>query len=113
MPSQQEALMHDLMGLKDISNTIWSLQEVDRRAAVAIGHAIENERNVLELIDFEVAHDVVSQASQLSEQSLGQLKSTRHIALQANGSVNLQTLKQTCNKYEKKLLSRIVDPSKR
>ncbi|KAG0750110.1 hypothetical protein G6F16_000843 [Rhizopus arrhizus] len=112
MPSQQEALMHDLMGLKDISNTIWSLQEVDRRAAVAIGHAIENERNVLELIDFEVAHDVVSQASQLSEQSLGQLKSTRHIALQANGSVNLQTLKQTCNKYEKKLLSRIVDPNK-
>jgi hypothetical protein len=95
-----------------MSDSIWTLQEVDRRVSVAIGNAIEKSRVKLELQDFKEANEIVLHSSQLSEQSMQRLKSAHNMALQSNGSVDMDALKRTCNRYERKLLSRIVDPSK-
>ncbi|ORE10443.1 AAA-domain-containing protein [Rhizopus microsporus var. microsporus] len=112
IPSSHEVLINSLMELEGMSDSIWTLQEVDRRVSVAIGNAIEKSRVKLELQDFKEANEIVLHSSQLSEQSMQRLKSAHNMALQSNGSVDMDALKRTCNRYERKLLSRIVDPNK-
>ncbi|CAO3675613.1 unnamed protein product [Rhizopus stolonifer] len=96
----QEDWIDDLAQMEGMSEAVWSLQDVDRRAAVAIGRALEKGQTALALEDLVTAHQIVSETSRSSAKSLKQL----------NESVDLTTIKQTANKYEKKLLSRIVDP---
>lgn len=96
----QENWIDELAQMEGMSEVVWSLQDVDRRAAVAIGRALEKGQTALALEDLVTAHQIVSETSRSSAKSLKQM----------NENIDLTTIKQTANKYEKKLLSRIVDP---
>lgn len=106
-------LLKELVSLNNISKSIWSPSDVDRRVTTAIGHALENNKTKLDLQDFEVANKIVEQVSDLEENSWKKIKSVASpIGLESDGSVDINLLKKRCNEYERKLLSRMVDPCK-
>jgi hypothetical protein len=106
-------LLKELVSLNNISKSIWSPSDVDRRVTTAIGHALENNKTQLDLQDFEVANGIVEQVSDLEENTWKKLKSIASpIGLQSDGSVDMKSLRKRCNEYERKLLSRMVDPCK-
>lgn len=110
---RSQDLMKDLLSLNNISKSIWSPSDVDRRVTTAIGHALEHNKTDLDLEDFEVAHSIVEQVSNLKENTWKQFKLIgTPLVLQKDGSVDMNVLNRNCNEYEKKLLGRMVDPCK-
>ncbi|KAI7868665.1 P-loop containing nucleoside triphosphate hydrolase protein [Mucor mucedo] len=110
---RSQDLLKDLLGLNNISKSIWSPSDVDRRVTTAIGHALEHNKTDLDFEDFKVAHGIVEQVSDLKEKTWKQFKNIgTPLVLQKDGSVDMNVLKRSCNEYEKKLLGRMVDPSK-
>ncbi|KAG2206699.1 hypothetical protein INT47_003641 [Mucor saturninus] len=110
---RSQDLLKDLLGLNNISKSIWSPSDVDRRVTTAIGHALEHNKTDLDFEDFKVAHGIVEQVSDLKENTWKQFKNIgTPLVLQKDGSVDMNALKRSCNEYEKKLLGRMVDPSK-
>lgn len=106
-------LLKELSSLSNISKSLWSPSEIDRRVTTAIGHALEHNKTKLELQDFKVANGIVEQVTDLEGSTWKKLKSVAPpVALKSDGSVDIQLLKKKCNEYERKLLSRVVDPYK-
>lgn len=102
------------MNLANIFQSVWSPSEVDRRVSTAIGHALENNRNHLEIADFLIAHDIVEELSAsdnatIKKEDIG----ISGAKVCGDGSLDLEHLKKSCNEYERKLLSRVVDPCKK
>lgn len=112
---RQGDLLQDLLSINtsDISKSIWSPSEVDRRVTTAIGHALENNKTKLDISDFKVANDIVRQVSDMKDASSKKLNiATTAAKVHRDGSLDLDYLKRSCNEYERKLLSRVVDPCK-
>ncbi|KAG2233064.1 hypothetical protein INT48_009864 [Thamnidium elegans] len=108
---RKQDLLNDLLKLENISKVVWSPSDVDRRVTTAIGHAIEHNKTNLDFHDFKVAHDIVEQVSDLQETTWKKFKDIgTPLVLKKDGSVEMNRLRKTCNDYERKLLTRIVDP---
>lgn len=109
----EDDLLKELLSLNNISKSIWTPSDVDRRVTTAIGHALEHNKTKLDLQDFKVANEIVEQVSDLEENSWMKFKNTKSaLKLKSDDSIDVETLKRTCNEYERKLLSRMVDPCK-
>ncbi|CAO3692687.1 unnamed protein product [Rhizopus stolonifer] len=105
IPTHQDKLVDDLRNLPGMSDMVWSLQEVNRRATAVMGHAIERQKSLLDFQDFKIVNSMLlSKPQNMFEKATG--------TIQSDGIVDLEALKETCNSYERKLLSRIVDPNK-
>lgn len=110
---RSQDLLKDLVGLNNISKSIWSPSDIDRRVTTAIGHALEHNKTDLDLQDFKVAHTIAEQVTHLQENSWKQIKNmSTPIALKKDGSIDMNVLQKSCNEYERKLLGRMVDPCK-
>lgn len=110
---RKQDLLNDLLKLENIQKVVWSPTDVDRRVTTAIGHAIEHNKTNLDFQDFKVAHDIVEQVSDLQEATWKKFKDIgTPLVLKKDGSVDMYRLRKTCNDYERKLITRIVDPSK-
>ncbi|KAI9252671.1 P-loop containing nucleoside triphosphate hydrolase protein [Sporodiniella umbellata] len=96
----QEDWINDLAQTEGMSDALWTLQDADRRAAVAIGYALEKGKTKLALEDLVTAHQIVSETSKSSKKSLKKWSK----------NIDISSIKQTANKYERKLLPRIVNP---
>lgn len=112
----QGDLLNDLLAMDDfsISKAIWSPYDVDRRVTAAIGHALEQNKTSLDLEDFEAANLVVDQYTNMIEKSSTKLTTLARdtLKLEQDGSIDLAHLKKSCNDFERKLLTRVVDGSK-
>lgn len=112
----QGDLLKDLLAMDDfsISKAIWSPYDVDRRVTAAIGHALEQNKTSLDLEDFEAANLVVDQYTNMIEKSSTKLTTLARdtLKLEQDGSIDLAHLKKSCNDFERKLLTRVVDGSK-
>ncbi|KAI9486388.1 MAG: hypothetical protein EXX96DRAFT_548863 [Benjaminiella poitrasii] len=116
-PERQPSLLKELIESiepESISALVWSPSEIDRRVTAAMGHALKQNKRELDIEDFKVAHHIVYQATQLKEISAKKLETTASIAtrLSKDGSMDMDYLKRNCNDFERKLISRIVDPFK-
>ncbi|KAI9257451.1 P-loop containing nucleoside triphosphate hydrolase protein [Helicostylum pulchrum] len=110
---RKQDLLNDLLKLENIQKVVWSPTDVDRRVTTAIGHAIEHNKTNLDFQDFKVAHDIVEQVSDLQETTWKKFKDIgTPLVLKKDGSVDMNRLRKTCNDYERKLITRIVDPTK-
>ncbi|KAI8378147.1 P-loop containing nucleoside triphosphate hydrolase protein [Choanephora cucurbitarum] len=114
LQEQEELLTSLISSLKkdSMSKSVWTPKEVDRRVTTAIGHALESSKTKLELDDLIQANKIVGSAIDLRDKAINTLKSTMNVKLDNDGSIDMNYLKRSCNEYERKLLSRIVDPSK-
>lgn len=112
----QGDLLRDLLAMEDLalSKAIWTPDSVDRRVTAAIGHALEQNKASLDVHDFEAANRIVDQYTDMLEKSSSKLAALpkEALKLEPDGSVDLAHLKKTCNDFERKLLSRVVDGSK-
>lgn len=110
---RKQDLLQELFSLENISRAVWSPSDVDRRVTTAIGHAIEHKKTNLDFDDFKAAHEIVEQVSDLQEATWKKFKEVgTPVALKQDGTLDINRLKRTCNEYERKLLTRIVDPCK-
>ncbi|KAI8967926.1 P-loop containing nucleoside triphosphate hydrolase protein, partial [Mycotypha africana] len=99
-----------------ISKFVWAPEDIDRRVSAAIGHALEQKKSKLEFSDIKASHDIVKQVSEVNVRTWKTIKrmvtTTDSLPTLEDGTLNLDQLKKSCNEYERKLLSRVVDPSK-
>ncbi|KAI8092235.1 P-loop containing nucleoside triphosphate hydrolase protein [Gilbertella persicaria] len=93
---EHQGLLEGLMTL-NLSKSVWHPDQVDRRVMTAIGHALYQNKTKIEVEDFVKANEIIDQVAQLNNE-----KKLNH---------DMEYLKKTCNEYEKKLLTRIVNPS--
>ncbi|KAL7331522.1 hypothetical protein PS15p_203704 [Mucor circinelloides] len=109
----QGDLLRDLLAMEEltISKAIWTPYDVDRRVTAAIGHALEQNKASLDVHDFEAANRIVDQYTDMMEKSSSKLTALpkEALKLQPDGSVDFAHLKKTCNDFERKLLTRVVD----
>ncbi|KAI9245911.1 P-loop containing nucleoside triphosphate hydrolase protein [Sporodiniella umbellata] len=105
VPSYQSAFANSVKELPGISETLWPLQELEQRSAMVIGRAIENQKNALDFLDFEAVNDMFLDS--LKKVLLGTEKT-----FYKHDMVDLETLKETCNSYERRLLKSVTDPKK-
>ncbi|GAN05781.1 conserved hypothetical protein [Mucor ambiguus] len=109
----QGDLLGDLLAMEDLtlSKAIWTPDNVDRRVTAAIGHALEENKTSLDVQDFKAANHIVDQYTDMLERSSSKLSilPKEALKLEPDGSVDLAHLKKTCNDFERKLLSRVVD----
>lgn len=112
----QGDLLRDLLALQDLalSKAIWTPDNVDRRVTAAIGHALEKGKTSLDVQDFEAANRIVDQYTDMLEKSASKLTTLpkEALKLEPDGRLDIAHLKKTCNDFERKLLSRVVDGSK-
>lgn len=101
----------------------WPMSFVHRLVSTAIGislsqqnpHAQSNALNMSYLID---AEKILKQGSELRSQALNKLKqdfehTRKKLATVKEGSeMDMKALKEICNEYERKLISKIVDPGR-
>lgn len=108
---KQGDLLKQLLSM-DLSKSIWSPSEVDRRVSAAIGHALSQNKDNIDVHDFKTANQIIKDASELRNNVFfKKLQNTSNsLRIKSDGSVDIDYLKRTCNEYEKKLLSRVVDP---
>ncbi|KAI7906976.1 P-loop containing nucleoside triphosphate hydrolase protein [Cokeromyces recurvatus] len=117
-PKEPTSLLKELLNLLDyesISKAIWSPIEVDRRVMIAIGHALNRNKKVVDVNDFKIAHDIVQHTFKLREKNTKDVIEAitpTTVRLTKDGSLDIDYLKKNCNDYERKMISRIVDPSK-
>ncbi|KAI8351165.1 P-loop containing nucleoside triphosphate hydrolase protein [Blakeslea trispora] len=114
LQEQEELLTSLISSLKkdNMSKSIWTPKEVDRRATAAIGHALERSKNKLELDDLIKANEIIDSTIAHRDKAINMLRSTMSTKLNNDGSIDMNYLKKSCNDYERKILSRIVDPHK-
>ncbi|CAO3644209.1 unnamed protein product [Mucor fragilis] len=109
----QGDLLRDLLALQDLalSKAIWTPDNVDRRVTAAIGHALEKGKTSLDVQDFEAANRIVDQYTDMLEKSASKLTTLpkEALKLEPDGRLDIAHLKKTCNDFERKLLSRVVD----
>ncbi|RCH78137.1 hypothetical protein CU098_000145, partial [Rhizopus stolonifer] len=87
IPTHQDKLVDNLRNLPGMSDMVWSLQEVDRRAAVVMGHAIERQKNLLDFQDFKTVNSMLlSKPQNMFEKATG--------TIQLDGNVDLEELKE-------------------
>ncbi|CAO3597342.1 unnamed protein product [Absidia cylindrospora] len=98
--------------LSGINDELWSVDEVDRRVTVALGHALQENRDFVDIQDFVAANNIIEKGTSIYRQASELLASHRTLTLGKDGLVDLDVLKRTCNTYENRLISRIVDPGK-
>ncbi|ORZ23008.1 hypothetical protein BCR42DRAFT_127445 [Absidia repens] len=98
--------------LSGINDELWSVDEVDRRVTVALGHALQESRDFVDIQDFVAANNIIEKGTSIYRQASELLASHRTLTLGKDGLVDLDVLKRTCNTYENRLVSRIVDPAK-
>ncbi|ORX62039.1 AAA-domain-containing protein [Hesseltinella vesiculosa] len=99
----------DLYQLEGIRDVVWSPEEIDRRVTVAMGRALQDNRDCLLPMDFIEASNIVQ--ANLQSASLAQT-TTKPRFTRSGGSLDLAKLKKECSSHEARLFSRIVDPSK-
>lgn len=93
-----------------INNELWSVDEVDRRVTVALGHALQEGRDFVDVQDFVAANEIIDKGTSIYRQASELLESHRAFTLGKDGLVDIDILKRGCNTYENRLISRIVDP---
>jgi hypothetical protein len=96
--------------ISGINNELWSVDEVDRRVTVALGHALQDGRDFVDIEDFVAANGIIDKGTSTFRQASELLESHRALTLGKDGLVDIDILKRGCNTYENRLISRIVDP---
>ncbi|KAI8066364.1 P-loop containing nucleoside triphosphate hydrolase protein [Gongronella butleri] len=112
---QPWAMSDAIYQLDGIRDALWSPQDIDRRVTVAMGRAIQDNRDHLLPIDFAQAHAIVkANAQPITPNPPNSHTNTPPLSRFAapNGQLDLDRLKRACSSYESRLLSRIVDPAK-
>ncbi|KAI8340322.1 hypothetical protein BC941DRAFT_420084 [Chlamydoabsidia padenii] len=95
-----------------INNELWLVDEVDRRVTVALGHALQDGRDFVDIQDFVAANEIIAKGTTIYRQASDLLESHRVLTMRKDGLVDIDILKRGCNTYENRLISRIVDPGK-
>ncbi|CAO3642321.1 unnamed protein product [Cunninghamella echinulata] len=99
--------------LNTIQHELWTTEEIDRRVTVAIGHALQENKDRVDIEDFIKANDIVNQGTSIYRQATKILgKHRSKVKIEKDGSVDTTFLKKECNNYESRLISRIVDPTR-
>ncbi|KAI9300910.1 hypothetical protein BJ944DRAFT_15445 [Cunninghamella echinulata] len=99
--------------LNTIQHELWSTEEIDRRVTVAIGHALQKNKDRVDIEDFIKANDIVNQGTSIYRQATKILgKHRSKVKIEKDGSIDTTFLKKECNTYESRLISRIVDPTR-
>lgn len=100
-----------LSKLEGIQETVWSLQQVERYVASAVGNAFRLKKDKIGLEDFKAANAVIRKST-LMKQETDRLLEGYRAAVSANEVLDMDTIKKRCDEYESRLLSRVVDPGK-
>ncbi|CAO3611656.1 unnamed protein product [Cunninghamella blakesleeana] len=99
--------------LDNIQNELWTTEDIDRRVTVAIGHALQEKKESVDIDDFIKANQIVGESASIYHQATKLLSSHHNkIKLDKDGSIDLAFLKKECNSYENRIISRLVDPAK-
>ncbi|KAL0097454.1 P-loop containing nucleoside triphosphate hydrolase protein [Phycomyces blakesleeanus] len=104
-------LIKALSGLEGITKEVWPMEDVDRRVTTAIGSALAQKKEIVELEDFRKAHMIIQKSVTL-QGKVAKLMKRQKARTQNDGQIDLVDLKEQCDEYESRLVSRIVDPSK-
>ncbi|KAI8097560.1 uncharacterized protein BX664DRAFT_293163 [Halteromyces radiatus] len=98
--------------VKNIKDELWTADQVDRRVTVALGHALQANKDYVDIHDFVKANDIIGKGTSIYRQATQLLESHRTLALGKDGMVDIESLRRGCNTHESCLISRIVDPGK-
>ncbi|KAI8384604.1 P-loop containing nucleoside triphosphate hydrolase protein [Radiomyces spectabilis] len=101
----------ELSQLEGIQDEVWAMEDVDRCVTTAVGSALQHKKSRPDLQDFAVANEIVQKGIKFRRDT-AKLLERQPLRLDKDGTINIDALRSRCDDYEKKLLSRIVDPSK-
>jgi hypothetical protein len=101
----------------------WPMNFVHRLVSTAIGISLSQQNpdvqsNYLNMAHLIEAEKILKQGSELRSQALTKIKqdfeNTRKqlISVKEGNELDMKALKEICNEYERKLLTKIVDPGK-
>lgn len=100
-----------LSKLEGIQETIWSIRDVERYIASAVGNAFRLKKDKIGLDDFKAANAVIRK-SILMKQETDRLLEGYKPTVSVGGNLDMDVIKKRCDEYELRLLSRVVDPGK-
>ncbi|KAI7869359.1 P-loop containing nucleoside triphosphate hydrolase protein [Spinellus fusiger] len=104
-------LMKAFSEIKDLGKLSLTMEHLYRIVTMALGSALEGKKKGIEMEDIQSSYATVHK-NVTQRKTIVKLMEDHHTSFKVKGDLSMDALREKCDSYETRILSRIVDPAK-